>query len=102
MARVLFTASADADAAAIFSYLRREAGKGTVIKYRALFRRLYEQLADFPDSGAPREALGPSIRIRVVAPYIVIYRYSEADNTVIVHRIVHGSREVTDEILRRP
>jgi len=50
----------------------------------------------------PRDNLGPNIRIGVVAPYIVIYRHIEADNTVIVHRIVHSSRDVTDKTLKRP
>ena len=65
-----------------------------------MFKKLYEHLTDFPDSGAPRDKLGQKIRIGIVAPYIVIYKHVEADNTVIVLRILHRSRDVTDKILR--
>ncbi|MBI1867622.1 MAG: type II toxin-antitoxin system RelE/ParE family toxin [Methylocystis sp.] len=91
----------DADSAAIYAELDAKAGKPTVLKYRALFRRLYEHLADFPDSGPPRYNLGPKIRIGVVSPYIVIYRHVEADNTLIVLRIVHGKRKITGKMLQR-
>ena len=72
MARVVFTAAADADAAAIFDYLYAKAGKSTVLKYRAAFKTLYEHLANFPDSGAPRPKVGGRIRIGIVTPYIVV------------------------------
>lgn len=99
MARVVITASADADSAAILDYLSVKAGQPTVVKYRALFRRLYARLADHPDSGAPRPALGPRIRIGVVSPYIVIYRHIEAADTVAILRIVHGRRRITGKLL---
>ena len=98
-ARIVFTESADSDSAYIYADLHGKAGTPTVVKYRALFRRLYERLADFPKSGAPRPKLGPHIRVGIVSPYIVIYRYSEADNSVIVLRIVHGRRKITGKLL---
>jgi plasmid stabilization system protein ParE len=58
MARVVFTAAADADAASILADLYAKAGKPTVLKYRASFKTLYEHLAAFPDSGSPRPKLG--------------------------------------------
>jgi toxin ParE1/3/4 len=100
VARVIFTAAADADAASIFDDLYAKAGKPTVVKYRALFKTLYDNLADFPDSGPPRPKVGPQIRIGIVSPYIVIYRHTEADGTVNVLRIVHGSRRITGKLLR--
>jgi toxin ParE1/3/4 len=99
MARVVFTASADADSAFVLDDLNAKAGKLTVVKYRSLFKTLYEVLAAFPDSGAPRPRLGSEIRIGIVSPYIVIYRHTEADNLVTVLRIVHGSRKITAELL---
>jgi toxin ParE1/3/4 len=71
----------------------------TAIKYRTLFRKLYEQLAGHPDSGAPRPALGPNIRIGVVSPYIVIYRHVEVAATVTILRIVHGRRRIAGKML---
>jgi toxin ParE1/3/4 len=98
-ARVVFTDSADLDSSFIYAGLHGKAGMSTVVKYRALFRKLYKQLADFPDSGAPRPKLGPEIRIGIVSPYIVIYRYAEAENSVVVLRIVHGRRRITGKLL---
>ena len=43
MARIVITTSADADAETIPDYLNARAGQSTVIKYRALFRKLYER-----------------------------------------------------------
>ena len=100
MARISFTAAADADVAVIFDDLYAKAGKSTVLKYRSALRALYSQIAEFPDSGAPRPKLGANIRIGVVHPYIVIYRHTETDNSVRVLRLVHGSREITGKLLR--
>jgi toxin ParE1/3/4 len=99
MARIVIAASADADAAAILDDLDTRAGHLTAIKYRALFGKLYGRLADHPDSGPPRPALGPNIRIGVVSPYIVIYRHTEAAATVTALRIVHGRRRITGKLL---
>jgi hypothetical protein len=44
VARVVFTTAADADADVIFEGFYAKAGKPTVVKYRALFRRLYQNL----------------------------------------------------------
>ena len=101
MASIVFTAAADADAAAIFDDLYAKAGKSTVVKYRASFSALYRNLQDFPDGGAPRPRIGADIRIGVVSPYIVIYRHSPAYDAVTVLRIVHGRRRITGTMLRR-
>src|SRR5258708_13812216 len=98
MARVVITAAADADSAAILDYLNVKAGLPTVVKYRTLFRRLYDRLADHPDSGAPRPALGPRIRIGVVSPYIVIYRHVEGPASITSPRPVHCVSRTTREI----
>jgi toxin ParE1/3/4 len=100
VARVVFTAAADADAAYIFEDLYAKAGKPTVIKYRALFKKLYDNLTDFPDSGPPRPKIGANIRIGVVSPYIVIYKHNQADDAINVLRIVHGRRKITGKLLR--
>ena len=88
------------DSAFIYADLYAKAGKQTVLKYRALFKTLYERLGDFPDSGAPRPKVGKTARIGVVFPYIVIYRHVEAENLLIVLRIVHGRRRITGKMLQ--
>jgi toxin ParE1/3/4 len=77
VARVVVTPSADADTAEIIAYLDAKTGYGVAAKYNASFEQLYDDLADFPDSGAPRPKVGAKIRIGIVSPYIVIYRYKE-------------------------
>jgi toxin ParE1/3/4 len=99
MPRIVFTEAAESDTAFIYADLHAKAGKQTVLKYRALFKSLYERLAGFPDSGAPRPKVGRTVRIGVVFPYIVLYRHVEADDLVIVLRIVHGRRKITGKML---
>jgi len=99
MARVVFTVAADAEAAPIFDDLYAKACKPTVVKYRASFKALYDNLANFPASGAPRPTIGSKIRIGIVSPDTVIYRHTEAEGIVRVPRIVHGSRGITDKLL---
>ncbi len=99
MARVLFTSAADADADCIFDDLYIKAGKTTVVKYRLLFKTLYDNLAAFPNNGAPRPKIGANIRVGIVSPYIVIYN-TETDGIVRVLRIVHGRRKITGKLIR--
>lgn len=100
MAHVIVTPSADADTAEIIAYLDAKAGYGVAARYNASFEQLYEHLADFPESAAPRPKVGSNIRIGIVSPYIVIYKHTEADRIVRVLRIVHGSRRITGKLLR--
>ena len=100
MARLVVTASADADTAYIIADLGSKAGVSVAARYNADFARLYERLSDYPNSGSPRRSLGAHVRVCVVSPYVVIYEHIEADDTVTIMRIVHGRREITREFLR--
>jgi toxin ParE1/3/4 len=95
MARLVVTAAADADGRAIRMDLLKVAGLNTAAKYTALFERLFDRLAEFPQSGSPRRSFGKDIRIGIVFPYLVIYRHREADDTVTVLRVIHGRRNIT-------
>jgi toxin ParE1/3/4 len=99
MARVIVTSSADADVHAIQVDLAKAAGIHIAANYTALFENLYDQLAAYPDCGAPRPGLGKDIRIGIVLPYIIIYRHHEADDIVTVLRIVHGHRNITAKLI---
>jgi toxin ParE1/3/4 len=99
MARIVITASADADLGEIIAYLRREAGDLVARKYADEFDALYDRLADFPGSGPRRLALGPDTRIAIIPPYVVIYDY--ADDTVTVMRVLHGKRNITAALITR-
>jgi toxin ParE1/3/4 len=98
MARVLISSTADADTADILAYLADKAGRNTAAKYNALFEKLYGRLSDHPDSGPPRPALGPNMRIGIVPPYIVIYERTAPD-VVTVLRLLHGRRRITAKLL---
>jgi toxin ParE1/3/4 len=99
MARVAISASADSDRLAILDYLASKAGHATAERYNAAFGIALRRLADFPDSGSPRPALGVSIRVVVVHPFVVIYEH--VDEVVTVFRILHGKRNITRDLLER-
>ena len=97
MARIAITA--DADSAEILRHLDRKAGAHVADRYEADFDSLYELLARFPNSGAPRPALGKDMRIGVVFPYVVLYEYADTDDVVTIMRIVDGRRKITRRLL---
>ncbi|MCI0468272.1 MAG: type II toxin-antitoxin system RelE/ParE family toxin [Beijerinckiaceae bacterium] len=99
MARLAFTASSTADLDGILSDLNVKAGRHAANLYGDRFRKNYDRLADHPASGAPRPTLGPNVRIAVILPYIVIYRYIGAEDLVTVLRIVHGRRKIAGRLL---
>jgi toxin ParE1/3/4 len=99
MARLLLTEAADADTDDILADLAVKAGLAVAIKYEQLFYALYRRLIDHPASGARRPALGRSVRIGVVSPYLVVYRHAKATDTVTVLRILRGRRRITRRLL---
>ncbi len=99
MPLIVVTESAAADQADILEDLNFKSGKRTALKYRGFFSRLYDRLETHPASGPRRPALGADIRIGIISPYIVIYRYSPNEGVVTVLRIVDGRRDVTDKLL---
>ena len=101
MTKVVVSSLAFDDAASILRYLNQEAGGAIARRYDAEIRRVLSRLERFPRSGAPRPALGAAVRIAVVSPYVVIHEYAEAEDTVLVLRILHGSRDITRRLLRR-
>ena len=100
MARVVITASADADFNLILADLTAKAGASVAARYDGEFDALYVRLAQFPLSGAPRKALGPHVRIGIVSPYAVIHEHNAEDDTVLILRIVHARRRITRRLLK--
>jgi plasmid stabilization system protein ParE len=99
MSRLIVSLKARADTSDIIKDLASKAGYNVAAAYAAFFARVNERLAEFPDSGARRPVLGPRVRVCVVSPYVVIYEHMEADDTVVVLRIVHGRRKIGRKIL---
>ena len=102
MARIVITASADADTASILADLAAKAGAIVAERYDAEFDALYRRLERFPESGAPRPGLGQLVRIGIVLPYNVIHEYIDTDDVVMILRILHGRRRITRRMLNRP
>src|SRR5262245_22232222 len=100
MARLVITASADADLAAIILHLRQAAGDLVARKYAAQFDAVLERLAQFPGSGPRRPMLGPHARITIAPPYIIIYDH--ADTSLNILRVVHGKSCITAGLLADP
>jgi len=95
MAHVVVTDAASFDQAGILTDLHDKAGITTVVKFRLLFKELYDLLARHPEIGALRPALGAGIRIGIVPPYVVFYRYDRGGDIVRILRLLHGRRRVT-------
>jgi hypothetical protein len=45
--------------------------------------------------------LGPLTRIAIVLPYVLIYDFSEVDDRLVLLRVLHGHRKMTERLLRR-
>ncbi len=101
MAKVVVSIFAISDQDEILRTLHRTSGLATVMKYDAAFRALLQELADFPGIGAPRSELGEGIRIVTINPYVVIYEGCLKAETVVVHRIVHGRRDIHGGLIER-
>ena len=99
MPRVVVTDLADADTARITHDITREAGHQVAGKYTDRIERLYEKRADYPESCQARPGLGAHIRVGVVYPYLVIYRYIRGNDTVSIIRVVDGRRKLTRKLV---
>jgi plasmid stabilization system protein ParE len=54
-----------------------------------------------PETGSPRPSLGVNARIAVIFPYVLIYDYDRDSNTLTLLRILHGRRNISQDLLRR-
>ena len=63
-------------------------------------KRLIDNLRDVPSSGSPRREFGPSVRILIVRPYLIFYEDQSDCGDVLILRILHGSRNFTDELVK--
>ena len=100
MARIFVTAKADADIDTIVATMARRGGVGSAEKYLGLFEQVYARLAMHPGSGFARKLLGPNARIVPVSPFVMIYDWEPAADTVTVLRVVRGRRRITRRLVR--
>ncbi len=102
MAKVIVSPFALADQDEILTYLVGEAGFPVAQKYDLAFRALLERLSHFPGIGAPRPELGDGVRIYVINPYIAIYEGGPDSDVIVIHRVVHGRRDIQPSMIQRP
>lgn len=100
MAQIAITPAASANLQEIYAYLTSEAGIGTAIKYRQRFDALYRHLVLYPESCPRRPKLDPAARLGIVSPYVVLYTYAPANDTVSIVRVLHGHRRITRKLFR--
>ncbi len=99
MTRLVVAGPAKLDIREILTKLSQLAGYPVSRRYGARFKAMYRYIAQYPAAGAPRPALGPQVRIRVVQPFVFIYDYSGDEVTILP--IVDGRRQITPELLGR-
>lgn len=95
MAKLTVSVEAQADVDGILTYLERAAGPIVTLRYGERFLLAFRHLMVFPESGARRPQFGSDMRIWVIAPYIMFYRFAATDETVRVLRVLHGRRNIT-------
>jgi toxin ParE1/3/4 len=100
MTRLVVTADAEADINEILDYLKGEAGALVAEEYGRKFHLCIERLVEFPGIGPRRPSLGADARIGIVPPYVLIYDYADAEDTLTLLRIVHGKRDITRQMIR--
>lgn len=97
MKPVRVTRKAIADTLEIWVYLAGRNPRAADTWDRALTRQ-YDLLSRFPHAGAVDPAAGPNVRSVVVGDYRVFYRV--ADTEVVIVRILHGARDLEEELRR--
>jgi toxin ParE1/3/4 len=102
MTRLLVAADAKADLNDILDYLALNAGSVTAGAYAERFAGAIERIIALPRSAPPRPKLGPDTRVVVVYPYLMIYDFVAAADTATLLRVLHGRRNITEQMLKRP
>lgn len=92
VAEVEITQTARSDLLSIDDYGFGAFGEDAANRVSAGFRRVFEQLRDYPQSAPARPEYGTDIRCKMHEGYRVLYRF-EARRVVVV-RVLHHSRDV--------
>ncbi|HAH09243.1 MAG TPA: type II toxin-antitoxin system RelE/ParE family toxin [Alphaproteobacteria bacterium] len=95
MATLVISRVASADQADILQDIGQAAGANVAETYQDRFTQLFSILVVQPEIGAPRPELGRAVRLCLVQPYNVYYRFDRARDEVRILRILHGRRDIT-------
>jgi toxin ParE1/3/4 len=100
MTRLVVTADADADTRDVLAYLGRHAGRSVAADYGRRFGKAIERLVDAGDRLTTTKS-GCECPHRGHFPYVLIYDYDRDSNTLTLLRILHGRRNISQDLLRR-
>ena len=100
-ARLIVSNAARADARNILDYLRAEGSERTALRYALSFNATIDRIAELPHSGSPRRQYGPNVRVVIIDPYLMFYETDPAGQEVRLLRILHGVRNISEELIRR-
>jgi toxin ParE1/3/4 len=100
MTRLTFAPAAEIDFAEIQARIAAVVGPNALRGIEERFFEFFDHLAAFPESCQGRPRLGKNIRLGVVSPYSLLYRYDREAGHVLIIRILHGRRKLTRRLLR--
>ncbi|WP_455171896.1 type II toxin-antitoxin system RelE/ParE family toxin [Azospirillum largimobile] len=92
MARLEFTAAAEADLEQIGDYIAHE-NPLAAVRMVLDIREHCRKIAAVPGIGHARPDLGPDLRSLALQPYVIVYNSKEPDRVVVI-RIIHGARDL--------
>ena len=101
MPRVRLSRQAQDDFDAVIDYLARNADPGAAPRYGERIRAAINQLAHLPHIGSRRYALGENVRAWVIRPYLIVYDPDSREGVVEVLRILHGARDIDEDMVRK-
>jgi plasmid stabilization system protein ParE len=99
--RVVVAEDAANDAERILDYLYNEAGSNIAEAYARRSQSVVDRLSQFPETGVVRPDLGKDARVAIIAPYLMIYDFEPSEDTVVLLRILHGRRDISERLLSR-
>lgn len=88
---------AELDILEIGLLLESERGAVFAVNYLRSMRERIESLSEMPRRTRERKELRHGHHALILSPYIVFYQVT--DNTVVVKRVLHGSRKITKRML---
>jgi toxin ParE1/3/4 len=92
MKEPLLTDEAKNDLAEIWATIAEARDERTANRMNRKILSSCRAKAHFPEIGRSREEIAPGLRSAVVRPYVIFFR--QADETILVLRILHGHRDV--------
>jgi toxin ParE1/3/4 len=88
---VIYSEAALADLQQITAFIARDNSE-VAKRFANRLVDLAETLRSLPERGRPVKKW-PSVRVLVLAPYLIFYRFERGDNTVEIVRFWHGARD---------